>query len=161
MTAATPLPSPALKLEYAFSATVHVANPIEVGQVPAGRRRFIPITGGDVQGPLLNARVLPGSGDWQVVRSDGVISLGARYVLETPDGTRIAVDNRGLRHGAPEVMARLSRGEPVAPTEYYFRTAAEFEAPVASPYAWLNNTLFVATAERGSDVVRVHFFRVL
>jgi len=140
---------------------VYVGTPLEVGPVPAGRRRFIPITGGEVQGPLLNARVLPGSGDWQVVRSDGVISLRARYLLETPDAVRIAVDNRGLRRASPEVMARLSRGESVLSTEYYFRTAAEFEAPVGSNYDWLNKSLFVATAEREPESVRVHFYQML
>jgi hypothetical protein len=58
-------------------------------------------------------------------------------------------------------MARLTRGELVAPTDYYFRTAATFEAPVGSAHEWLNRTLFVATAEREPNTAIIHFFRVL
>jgi hypothetical protein len=162
-TAANPVAdSPPLPLQsaYAFTATVKVAPIVTIGKVPAGERRFIPITGGSVSGPMLTGRVIAGSGDWQVVRSDGVISLEARYLLETSDGVRIAVFNRGVRVASPEVTARMMRGDPVAPTEYYFRTAAEFEAPLGSRYEWLNKSLFIGIAERKSDAAIVHFYQL-
>jgi hypothetical protein len=158
-TAPTVVPVP-LKTEYAFTATVIVAAPVVVGQGPLGLRRFIPITGGTVSGPLLTAKVLEGSGDWQVIRADGVISLEARYTLETADGVRMSVVNRGLRVASAEVTARMMRGDSVAPSEYYFRTAAEFEAPLGSKYEWLNTSLFIGVAERRSDAAIVHFYRV-
>lgn len=160
-TAATPPPAPpGLKSEYAFTARVTVAAPVIIGQGAEGLRRYIPITGGDVDGPLLKARILNASGDWQVVRPDDVIALEARYVLETADGVKIGVVNRGLRHGPPAVMQRMARGEPVAPDEYYFRTAAQFDAPRDSKYEWLNRSMFVAVAERQAELVVVHFYRV-
>jgi hypothetical protein len=149
-----------LNTEYAFTATVKVAAPIVVGQGPLGLRRFIPITGGTVSGPLLTAKVLEGSGDWQVIRADGVISLEARYTLETTEGIRMSVVNHGLRVASAKVTARMMRGDAVAPGEYYFRTAAEFEAPLGSKYEWLNKTLFIGVAERKSDAAIVHFYRV-
>jgi Protein of unknown function (DUF3237) len=42
----------------------------------------------------------------------------------------------------------LNRGEQVLPDVYYFRTAAQFEAPVSSPYEWLDRAVFMATVER-------------
>lgn len=152
-----PLP---LQQVYAFTAVVKVAPLISMGKVPLGERRFVPIIGGSVTGPLLTARVLEGSGDWQVLRADGTISLEARYMLETDDGVRIAVLNRGMRVASPAVTLRMTRGEAVDPAEYYFRTAAEFEAPVGSRYEWLNKSLFVGVAERNSDAAIVHFYQV-
>ena len=157
--APTIVPVP-LKTEYAFTAVVKVAAPVVVGQGPLGLRRFIPITGGTVSGPLLTAKVLEGSGDWQFVRADGVISLEARYTLETSDGIRMSVINRGLRVASADVSARMMRGEAVAASEYYFRTAAEFEAPLGSKYEWLNKAIFVGVAERKADAAIVHFYRV-
>ena len=58
--------------------------------------------------------------DWQVQRADGVTDISARYVIRTTDGALVEVQSDGMRHGPPEVMARLARGEPVAPDEYFF-----------------------------------------
>ncbi len=152
--------TPALKTEFAFTARVSVGPALVIGNGPEGLRRFIPILGGTFTGPLLSGKVLVGSGDWQVVRPDGVLALEARYTLETSDGVLIAVTNRGIRHGPPDVIAKLTRGEPVPPESYYFRTVAQFEAPVGSPHEWTNKVMFVATAERDAQWAVIHFFRV-
>jgi hypothetical protein len=73
----------------------------------------------------------------------------------------IAVHNRGIRHAAPEIMTKLSRGETVPPSSYYFRTSALFEAPLGSAYEWVNRSVFVATAEREPNTAIIHFFRLL
>jgi hypothetical protein len=153
--------TPPLRTEYAFTARVSVGTAVIVGEGPQGLRRYVAITGGSVDGPLLHGKVLAAGGDSQVLRTDGVLVARAEYVIQTQDGVSVAVLNRGLRWGPAEVMARLSRGEPVAPEDYYFRTAAQFEAPLGSPYEWLNKTVFVATAERNAEAAIVHFYRVL
>jgi hypothetical protein len=132
----------------------------DLGATPRGRRRIVPILGGTVKGPRLEGEVLPGGADWQHVRSDGVVELVARYSILTKDGVEIAVVNRGLRRAAPEVMARLARGEAVDPALVYCRTTPQFEAP-AGPYEWLNRSVFVASAERQPDSVRIEVFEVL
>ncbi len=157
-TGAAPLP---LQTEYAFTARVKVDAPIIIGQGAEGLRRYVPITGGEVDGPLLKARILDASGDWQVIRPDDVLALEARYVLETTDGVKISVVNRGLRRGPAAVIARMARGETVAPSEYYFRTSAQFDAPRGSKYEWLNESMFVTVAEREANLVIVHFYRIL
>ena len=152
---------PELNLEFAFTVRAALSPPIVVGQGPEGLRRFVPIVGGAFTGPLLSGNVVPGSGDWQVVRADGALNVEARYILETADRVLIAVNNRGIRRAAPDIMAKLTRGEPVPPNAYYFRTSATFEAPLGSPHEWVNRTIFVATAEREPSTAIIHFFRLL
>ena len=163
MLAARALPaqqSSGVAMEFAFEARVTVQAPLVVGPSSHGVRRVVPITGGTFEGPNLRGRVVPGGADWQFVRPDGVLAVEARYTLETADGVLIMVTNRGVRRGAPEVIARLGRGEPVDPSEYYFRTTAEFEAPVGGKYAWLNESVFVGVAERRPDAAIIRFHRV-
>jgi hypothetical protein len=152
---------PQIQTEYAFTVRAALAPPVAIGQGPEGLRRFIPIVGGTFAGPLLSGKVVPGSGDWQVVRADGTLLAEARYTLEAPDGVLIGVTNRGLRHAAPDIMAKLAAGETVPPGSYYFRTSAFFEAPLASAHNWVNRTVFVATAEREPDTAVIHFYRLL
>ncbi|HEX5959071.1 MAG TPA: DUF3237 domain-containing protein [Hyphomicrobiaceae bacterium] len=137
-----------------------VAPVRDLGPTPHGRRRIVPILGGTVQGPRLQAEVLPGGADWQYVRGDGVVELVARYSIRTADGVEIAVTNSGLRRAAPEVMARMAAGEPVDPALVYCRTAPQFEAP-EGPYEWLNRSVFLGSATRLPDRVRIEVFEVL
>ncbi|MET0290785.1 MAG: DUF3237 domain-containing protein [Steroidobacteraceae bacterium] len=143
-----------------FEVQARVDKPLVLGQTSYGLRRVIPILGGTVEGPRLSGTLLEGGADWQYVRADGVLSLEARYTIRANDGTLISVTNRGLRHGPPEIIDRITRGEPVAPGSYYFRTVAEFEAPVGV-FDWLNKGLFVGLAERRPDaaVVRFHLLK--
>jgi hypothetical protein len=152
---------PELQTEFAFTARVSVSSPVTVGNGPEGLRRFVAIEGGTIIGPLLTGKVLAGSGDWQVVRADGVLNVEARYTIETSDGVLIACTNRGIRHASADIMAKLMRGEPVPIGSYYFRTTAQFEAPVGSSYEWMNRAMFSGKAEREPNAAIVHFFRVL
>jgi hypothetical protein len=146
--------------ELAFEARVTVESPLVVGPSSHGLRRVVPITGGTFEGPNIRGRVVPGGADWQFVRPDGVLVVEARYTLQTSDSVLIMVTNRGLRRASQSVMDRLGRGAPVDPSEYYFRTTAEFEAPLGSRYEWLNQSVFVGVAERRPDAAIVRFYRV-
>jgi len=84
----------------------------------------------------------------------------AIYALETDDGVVIQIRNRGLRHGPPEVMARLAAGEEVDPTAYYFRTVPEFIAP-EGPYDWLNRSIFICSGARYPLGIKLWVWRVL
>jgi hypothetical protein len=151
---------PALKSEFAFQANVTVDKPLVVGPAQNGLRRIVPITGGTVTGPKLKGKVLPGGADWQFVRSDDTLSIEAKYTLQAEDGTLIMITNRGVRRGPKEVIEKLARGEAVDPSQYYFRTVAEFEAPTNSPHAWLNHSIFVGVAERQQSAAIIKFFEV-
>src|SRR4249920_3803810 len=107
---------------------VSVASPQNVGAVPHGTRRIVPLIGGDFEGPRLRGTVLPGgSADWLLLRADGVLELDLRVTLRTDDGALISMRSFGLRHGPPEVMAAIAHGETVDPSTYYFRTTPRFE----------------------------------
>src|SRR5260221_10863172 len=54
---------------------VVVPPPQRLGAVPHGTRVIAPITGGTFEGPRLRGRVLPGGGDWTLLRSDAVLEL--------------------------------------------------------------------------------------
>jgi hypothetical protein len=56
----------------------------------------------------------------------------------------------GYRHGPPEVIAALGRGERVDPGSYYFRTTPRFETG-SSGYAFLNRILAVSTGDRRAE----------
>jgi uncharacterized protein DUF3237 len=144
-------------LEFAFQAVVEIGTPLDVGEIPAGRRRIIPIFGGHFQGPNLSGRVLPGGADWQLLRSDGTAELDARYTLETDRGSLISVMNRGIRRGPADVLQKLNAGEQVDPASYYFRTVASFETG-AVECAWLTRSIFLGVGERYPAKVVVRFW---
>ena len=146
-------------LQHVCDIAVDVGPIRDLGPTPHGRRRIIPILGGTVTGPRLEADIVPGGADWQMVRADGVVELEARYSIRTKDGVEIAVLNRGLRRAPPETMDRLSRGEAVDPALVYFRTAPVFEAPPGR-YDGLNRSLFLGLAARLPDKVHLRVFEV-
>lgn len=119
----------------------------EMGVGRAGQRRIIPIVGGIVIGEKLSGKVLNLGADWQTVFNDGLAELDTRYAFETDDGALIEVINYGFRHGPPEVMQALARGEDVPAEEYYMRTHARLETGDGR-YDWVNRTLFVGKGHR-------------
>ena len=117
------------------------------------------VAGGTFSGEALNGTVLPGGADWIITRPDGCMTLDVRLVLQTDDGALIGLTYRGLRHGPPEVMARLVAGEDVDPAEYYFRTVPEFIAPQGR-YDWLNRSIFVCAGARYPRSIKLWVRRV-
>jgi len=148
-----------LTLAPLLRAEITLAPVQELGDSPLGRRRIIPITGGTFRGERLSGRVLPGGADWQVIRSDGVAELDARYTLETDDQALIYVRNFGYRHGPADVIQRLAAGEPVDPALYYMRTTPRFETG-AERYQWLNRIICVATGARRKAAVELDVYEV-
>ena len=130
---------------------VTVGTPQNIGAVPHGTRRTAPITGGAFEGPRVRGAVLPaGSVDWQLLRADGVLEMDLRMTLQTHDGALIAMKSFGLRHGPPDVIAAIGRGEIVDPATYYFRTTPRFTTGHPS-YSFLNRLVAVATGDRRPD----------
>src|SRR6266849_6591625 len=129
---------------------VVVPPPQKLGAVPHGARVIAPITGGTFEGPRLRGRVLPGGGDWTLLRADGVLELDLRVTLETDDGALVHMTSFGLRHGPSDVIAALARGERVDPASYYFRTTPRFETGHPK-YAFLNRLLAVSSGDRRAE----------
>jgi hypothetical protein len=141
-----------------LTLSVDVAAPVEVGKLPEGLRRYIPIIGGTFSGDM-SGRILPGA-DWQTILSDGTIELTAHYALETDLGERVEVTSTGLRAGPPDVLARLNKGEHVAPDLYYFRTFIRLRTS-SERLRRLNMLLAYAKGERRASTVHLQVFEIL
>ena len=146
-------------LVFAFELRAQVGAPMEIGQVPHGRRRIVEILGGTVKGPAFSAKVLPGGADWQLIQPDGFSELDTRYTLETEQGQRVYVQNAGIRHAPPDVMQKLLAGQTVDPRLVYFRTVPKFETAVPE-LQWLARSVFVGIGERFPNEVVVRFYRL-
>ena len=158
MTEPVPLMEP--RLRFFADLRVEVGTPQEVGRTVHGLRRLIPITGGLAKGDGWQARVMPGGADFQLIVSDTLAELDARYTLETDAGDLVYVQNRALRSGPPELMAQLARGEPVDPALIYFRCSPQFET--ASPtLRWIAERLFTGSGARYPDAVAMRFWEVM
>jgi hypothetical protein len=140
------LPEPSLTLVYRLEAVL--GEPLELGEVDQGHRRIVPQICGTFEGPDLKGRLVPGvSADWQIVLPDGTALGDSRYTLQTDGGALLYVQSRGVRHGSPEVLERLGRGEDVDASEYIFRTSTQIETG-SEELAWLNKGVFVSVGGR-------------
>jgi hypothetical protein len=140
------LPDPHLTRVYRLEATL--GPPLDLGDTAHGHRRIVPLTGGKFSGTELNGTLLPGaSADWQTILPDGTALGDIRYTLQTDGGALLYVQSRGVRHGSPEVLARLGRGEDVDASEYTFRTSTQIDT-AAPDLDWLNKGVFIGVAGR-------------
>lgn len=124
-----------------------ITPPYNLGKTPTADRRIAALPGGYFEGERLRGTILPSGSDWQVVRSDGAWVIDVRTLLETDDGALIGLRYQGLRHGAPEVLAALGRGDAVSPLAYYMRITTSFETS-SEKYDWLNRVVGVAHGHR-------------
>lgn len=134
--------------EFVMQLKVTLDAPYVVGETPHGRRTVIPITGGTFEGPLLKGTIIPGGADWQLAKGNRT-ELEAIYSIKTNDGVYIHIRNRGIIN-----MGKDANGQP----SFYFKAAPQFEAPEDSPYAWLNNSLFLcapAPSDQGGITLNV------
>jgi Protein of unknown function (DUF3237) len=136
-----------------------VGELVTLGPAKYGERRYVPILGGTVAGPELQGVIVEGGVDWQVARADGVLDIAAHYVIRTPDGALIEVQSDGMRHGPPEVLAALARGESPPPSSYYFRTRVLFTTG-APAWLHLNKVMALACGQRQARRVLLDFFRI-
>ena len=74
------------KLKFVFEISIQVGSVREVGETGKGLRKIVPVTGGTFEGPEIKGIVIPGGYDWQLLRSDDVLEIDARYVLQTDEG---------------------------------------------------------------------------
>lgn len=151
------LPDP--RLEHACDLTVELDPIREMGPGRAGQRRIIPIVGGTVSGPLLQGKLLNLGADWQTIFADGLAELDTRYAMETHDGATIEIMNYGLRHGPPDVLAAIMRGEQVSADSYYMRTHARLETG-DTRYDWVNRTLFAGVGARHLQQVHIRLYAI-
>ena len=140
------LPGPRLTKVYRLEASL--GEPLDLGETAHGHRRIVPLSGGTFNGAEISGKLLPGaSADWQIVLPDGTALGDIRYTLQTDGGDLLYVQSRSIRHGSPEVLARLARGEDVEASEYTFRASTQIETAGAE-LDWLNKGVFISVGGR-------------
>jgi hypothetical protein len=122
-------------VEFVFEERVTLAPATVLGETALGHRQYIPITGGEIAGPKLQGRVIPGGWDFQLRYEGGCGTLSADYFLEASDGTVIHILNESFSCGGP--------GGPNGERSFF---RPRFEAP-EGPHGWLTRGTFVATLE--------------
>ncbi len=149
-----------LKTELLCEVSVDLEPPQDVGNTPHGVRRIYYVKGGTLEGPKLKGEVLPGGGDWLLLRPDGAGELDVRGTIRTDDGHLIYTYYRGILSIPPEVVQRIFAGEEVDPSEYYFRTTPVYETS-SEKYGWLNRTVAVAVGRVKPNWVGYSVYAIL
>jgi hypothetical protein len=103
---------------------------INVGRTQYGIRRVAVGLEGSVKGPKLSGTVETGALDFELTLANGGIEIEQTLVLQATDGSYVYARTAGTGPNAGDV-----------------RVVMDFEAPTASPHAWLNSGRFVARRE--------------
>ncbi len=143
-----------IELEFMYEVRAEIGKPQVVGKSPEGMRVIIPVLGGTLRGPALNAEFLPGtSGDWTTIRPDGSTSLDVRTVCKAENGDLIYCTYGGRMYAdTKEGMALASdmyKPDPeVGKDQYYLRINPLYET-ASKTYGWLNKVVAVGTGQTG------------
>ena len=132
-------------LVHVGSLRVDVAEPVDLGDSPLGRRRMVAILGGSLEGELGAGTVLPGGADWQTLHDDGSVTVEAHYSIRLDDCV-ITLRSSGVR-------APSDDGSGV-----YFRASVLLTGPASRPD--LNRSLFVSSGARVGGTVHLDLYRV-
>jgi hypothetical protein len=109
-----------------FTATIE-SQSYDLGTTPYGKRRVLVFKSGACTGEKLAATVMPGGLDFELTLPNGVVEIEQVLVLKTSDGKYIYLKNLGTGTSSADV-----------------RLVADFEAPNASAFAWLNHGTYLA-----------------
>lgn len=150
----------ALPLSHVCDLNFELAAPIRIADAPRGSRTILRVAGGRVEGPRLAGKILPGGGDWAVMRADGIFEVDIRAAIETVDGATIYTHYGGLVRMSPENWRRFLSGDKPASNEYYFRVTPRFETG-DDRYRWLNRAIFVGAGFDLPPTPKYRIFEVM
>jgi hypothetical protein len=153
-----------LALKFVTTIEADVAEPIIVGKTPVGNRMVVPVVGGKFTGHEFSGTVLHTGSDWNFYRpEDEGLEIWARYDLTTEDGWNISIINEGVGHVSPDVPMKVLAAEDIGTGTWIMKTRPRFEAPIDSPYAWMNRSVFVAEIPFPTKplLVTIHVYEVV
>jgi len=151
-----------MTLQSKFLGALHIVmgEAHVIGETPQGFRRVRVFQGGSFKGPRIAGRIVSGGSDAWMRGRDQAVRPDVRLVVETGDGACIYITYKGVRHGPPDVMARIERNEPVPDDAYYLRNIATFETG-APAYDWLNRIVAVGVGRRAPNAVIYDMYEIL
>ena len=141
-----------METELLFDISFELEAPIVIAGSPEGDRMIFYVKNGKFTGPRISGEVLPGGGDWLLVRPDGVGMLDVRVVLKASDGEAIYMVYRGIAK-LPPGGANLDEPFPV-------RTAPTFFASSKGKHKWLNSVQAIGEGEPIPGGVRYKVYEV-
>jgi hypothetical protein len=81
------------RFQHLYDMTVQLEPPQMIGQTPQGNRQIFYVRSGTFEGPRLKGELLPGGGDWFLLRPDNVGELephtGGRHRLRAARRRRL------------------------------------------------------------------------
>ena len=123
-------------------------------------RIFSPTIGGSFEGSQLKGEIVPGGGDWLLIRPDGVAEMNIREIARTNDEQMIYVSATGLIVATPDVFQQWQQNQPVDPSRYSMRSVYAFETS-AEQYAWLNRIVAVGLYTRTPMGIEGDVYQIL
>ncbi|CDO61160.1 MULTISPECIES: DUF3237 domain-containing protein [Parvibaculaceae] len=153
----------ALKSEFLCSMAASLDASLPVGAGPIGNRMVAYVASGTVEGDKLKGEILPGGGDWALVRQDGCLVIDVRICIKTHDGAIIYVTYGGRMDIPADLQPKVfnpQTAESVDPADYYFRTCPLFETG-DERYAWLNRIQAVGVGRLTSTGVSYDVHQIL
>ncbi|MEQ8745391.1 DUF3237 domain-containing protein [Pyruvatibacter sp.] len=153
----------ALKSQFLFTMSADLEESIPVGAGPLGMRLVAYVADGTVKGDKVNGVMLPGGGDWALIRSDGCLQIDVRACIKTDDGAIIYATYGGRMDIPADLQPKAfnrATAETIDPGEYYFRTCPLFETG-DERYAWLNRIQAVGVGRLTSTGVAYDVHQIL
>jgi len=130
------------QMEYVCSFMITLHTPPQTIGVVAGELRVnLYASGGEVSGPKIRGRVLPGGVDFFKVRADGIAVLDVHLQIETHDKAIIDLSYSGVGDLGPDGLQQFIAG--TSPKVVAARAVPRMST--AHPdYQWLNRLQFVS-----------------
>lgn len=143
------------EMEHIFSYNVSLNPPEVIGPVPEGIRTNFYVTGGEVTGPKIHAKIKPVGGDWLTLRTDGVVILDVRATFETKqDEALIYMSYTGVGDLGEDGYEKFLRGE--MPDIVPLRVVPRFLTSHPS-YLWLNRLQCLAIGQVNLESLEVAY----
>lgn len=144
------------EFEYLFSYSVNIGDMYRMKKSPLGLRTIGYITDGAVWGDKINGQILPGGGDWCVLREDGVSCPDVRAIIKTDDGSEIYMHYTGKMDCGADGYENYCNG--IFPEINLICTSVELESE-SEEYLWLNRRqcFGIGKVNRGKAPVEVQY----
>ena len=142
--------------KYLFSYSADIGEFHRMKESPLGLRTIGYISGGSVWGDVLNGELLPGGGDWCVLRKDGVSCPDVRALIKTDSGAEIFMHYTGRMDTGANGYENYCND--VFPDVNFICTAVDLETE-DDEFMWLNRKqcFGIGQVDRTKTPVKVQY----
>ena len=134
--------NPSSRLIHEFTYHSIVSAPNEVGVGPSGKRQYLEVTNGVLDGPRLKGKQLGAGSDWMLIGTDGFMRMNVRIQIATEHGAIICATYSGPAEANQTMVDGLATSTPTAFSDQSIRTHWLLET--GDPrYGWVNRTVFI------------------